>query len=497
MRRATILTALAALPLAACGTNPAADLDLDAVADAGTMTDTAIGGDTDLVDDTTIVTDESPLVTCDATPLWRSEEAGFWFDRAAFGFTPNEGLLVLSHHDGMSGGVWRTTDGERVGSTGSRIYDAIDARWHRSVATRHSSTFAVETVVTGDVLFEIQSTPEQPMNWLGSTISADGQTAAALHCADDPNGARVTLTVVDVDRRAATDHTIPVGGEMYCWSYGDRPQLAFDPDATALVFTLPGTATLYRLDVDSGDVQSVVAHPDIIDGGAWSPGPDLLDLALSPDGATVATSGADGRVRLWAIADLAPIGDGFDAGWQILNEMTYAAPHAASPLAWTPQGDLLAHIDPDGNVAVRAVADGRLLHVFEMPTGPGEDFGISPGVGALSFTPDGAALAAADMHGASMWGCHTPSPTPSHDLSVLLEVPESAPINEPVTFVATHLGSDHFHTHRFLVDDTIVHYGGPDREMTWYPTETGTYLVTVIVDDGASQVSASRPITIR
>lgn len=498
MRRATILPALALLPLAACGTNPADDLAVDGVVpDAGSAMSDVLGHDTahqhDAVDRPPIVTGESPLATCDAEPLWRFEEAGFWFDRASFGITPNEGLLMLSHHDGMSGGVWRTTDGERVGSTGSRVFDAVDARWHRSVATGYARSFRVETVVTGDVLFEAELDLERPQDWLGATISADGTTAAALRCEQEVG---TKLVLVDVDRRETAEFDVPMDGAINCWAYGDRPHMAFTPGADAVVFSMPASADLYRLDVTSGSVERVVAHPDVVDGGAWSPDPDLLDLALSPDGTTVATSGADGRLRLWSVDDLAPIGEGFESGWRILNVM-FAPPHAASPIAWSPAGDLLAHIDPDGNVVVRSADDGVVLHTFDMPGDIDNDVGVSPGVGALTFTPDGAALAAADMHGASMWGCYTPDPEPSHALSVTLDVPETAPVNEPVTFVATHLGSDHFHTHRFLVDDTIVHFGGPDREMTWYPVEPGTYVVTVIVDDGASQVSASRPITIR
>jgi hypothetical protein len=499
MRNATILPALLLLPLTACGTDPVDAIDLDGVfADAGVATSDAFGHDAaqghDAPSPPPVVTGESPLATCDPEPLWRHEEHGFWFDRASFGITPNAGLLVLSHHDGMSGGVWRTTDGERVGSTGSRVFDAIDSRWHRSVATDSSRTLRVETVVTGDVLFESALDPERRQNWIGATISADGNSAAALRC---EHGVGTKLVVIDVDRRAAVEFDVPVDGEVTCWAYGDRPHMAFTPDADVVVFSMPASAALYRLHRASGRLDRVVAHPDIIDGGAWSPNPDLLDLALSPDGTTVATSGADGRVRLWSVDDLTPIGDGFEAGWRILNAMTYAPPHAASPIAWSPAGDLIAHIEPEGDVVVRSTDIGAVLHTFAMPGVEQEDVGDTAGIGGLTFTADGAALAAADMHGASMWGCHTPTPDLAHALSVILDVPETAAVNEPVTFVATHLGSDHFHTHRFLVDDTIVHFGGPDREMTWHPTEPGTYVVTVVVNDGASEVRASRPISIR
>ena len=104
----------------------------------------------------------------------------------------------------------------------------------------------------------------------------------------------------------------------------------------------------------------------------------VLAVAFSPEGATLASTGADGWVRLWAVADG--------------RELARLAGHSGGGrgVAFSPDGLTLASGGFDGAVQLWSVADGQLLASFT---------GHRGGVTCVTFAPDGLTLAASGRDG--------------------------------------------------------------------------------------------------
>ncbi len=152
---------------------------------------------------------------------------------------------------------------------------------------------------------------------------------------------------------------------------------------------------------------------------------DVLDLAFSPDGATLATASKDRQVRLWNLsarkvapraslkADLGPIGAvaispdnktyavaevandsaGLIALWDVAGRRVRAIlsghERGVASLAFSPDGKTLASSAADRTIRLWDVATGN-------PRSPGE-FAATESLCHLAFSPDGATLAAAGL----------------------------------------------------------------------------------------------------
>jgi WD40 repeat protein len=114
-------------------------------------------------------------------------------------------------------------------------------------------------------------------------------------------------------------------------------------------------------------------------------------VALSADGRTVATGGADGTVRLWDAATRQEIGAPLSSD---------AKPVAA--VAFNPDGTLVAAASSDGNVQLWNTASQQVAGPALVPNGAE--------VGALAFSPDGKLLATGGQDGAArLWDVATGS----------------------------------------------------------------------------------------
>jgi WD40 repeat protein len=98
----------------------------------------------------------------------------------------------------------------------------------------------------------------------------------------------------------------------------------------------------------------------------------VLDVAVSPDGQRLASSGADGLVKLWHSATLAP-------------ERTLAGHTAATwTVAFSPDGTRLLTASSDGTARVFDVATGAERRRLE---------GVSRGMATAAWSPDGRQIA--------------------------------------------------------------------------------------------------------
>jgi WD40 repeat protein len=108
-------------------------------------------------------------------------------------------------------------------------------------------------------------------------------------------------------------------------------------------------------------------------------------VALSPDGTTVVTGGADGIIRLWDAA----------TGQEIGSPMSSDASPVDS-VAFSPDGTLIATASTDGNVQLWATATQQETGPALIPNGPEVD--------ALAFSPGGKLLATGSQDGtAQLW----------------------------------------------------------------------------------------------
>ena len=195
----------------------------------------------------------------------------------------------------------------------------------------------------------------------------DGVTAVAL----SPNGGTVAVAADGV-RFFTTATGAPVGpGLPASGGYGSYGSMAFSPDG-ALLATIgaDGTARVWR--VSTG---RQVGRPLRV-GRA---GPFTGAVAFSPDAKTLATVGAGGQTRLWSVATGQPVGGPMAAG------------PATTVLAFTRDGGTLATAGADGTVRLWDVATQQEIGApLTADTQP---------VYAAAFSPAGGTLATAGADG--------------------------------------------------------------------------------------------------
>ena len=147
--------------------------------------------------------------------------------------------------------------------------------------------------------------------------------------------------------------------------------MAFSPDGATLA-TTGGEGKRIRL----WDVETA-RHEATLAGHLW----DVVSVAFSPDGATLASGSGDGTVRLWSVANGL-----HTATLEGHGDWVYS-------VAFSPDGSLLASGARDGEVRVWDVATGR--HKVTLPH--------RSLVYYLAFSPDGATLAGGGGSEVRLW----------------------------------------------------------------------------------------------
>ncbi|MYS20471.1 WD domain-containing protein, G-beta repeat-containing protein, partial [Streptomyces sp. DvalAA-14] len=123
--------------------------------------------------------------------------------------------------------------------------------------------------------------------------------------------------------------------------------------------------------------------------------PQLRAFAFSRDGATMATGGEDGTVRLWDTA----------TGHTIATLTGRTG--RVDAIAYSPDGHTLATCGQDGTVRLWDTASGELRATATGPTAP---------LTSLVYSPDGHTLAAGGAdHSLWLWTDTTPTPAQEID----------------------------------------------------------------------------------
>jgi WD40 repeat protein len=123
----------------------------------------------------------------------------------------------------------------------------------------------------------------------------------------------------------------------------------------------------------------------------------VLAVAFSPDGALLASSGADNRILLWDVQERRP--DGPPLTGHSADSLTFSG---GSTLAFSPDGRWLATSSADKIVAWDMGTRRRVAHPFEAHTRP---------INSIAFSPDGSLLASAAHNGQiALWDMASGAP---------------------------------------------------------------------------------------
>ena len=159
--------------------------------------------------------------------------------------------------------------------------------------------------------------------------------------------------------------------------------LAFSPDGnTFAAVGANGTAALWSVATQRRTGALMTGSAPGLAGIPAAGASPVAAVAFSPNGATFATAGAGGSIRLWDVATQQEIGTPMTAG-----------PGPVYALAFSPDGTTLASADGDGSARLWDVATQQEIGT-PMTAGPGPVY-------ALAFSPDGTTLVTAGANGSA------------------------------------------------------------------------------------------------
>jgi WD40 repeat protein len=211
-------------------------------------------------------------------------------------------------------------------------------------------------------------------------------------------------------------------GSTLAAGYSDGTIRLWDVSSHRLISSTTWGAAALALAFTDGGRALEIADPEAI--GVWNPagGAKVVTrqltgqvagsaVAFSPDGATIATGGGDGNVRLWDAATQQEIGAPMSSDLQ-----------AVDAVAFSGDGATVAAASSDGNVQLWDVASQQEIGTAMLAG--------SAAVEALAFSPDGNILATGGEDGtARLW-----------DVATQQEIGAGMPTGDPVGALAFSAG---------------------------------------------------------
>jgi RNA polymerase sigma factor (sigma-70 family) len=301
-----------------------------------------------------------------------------------------DGKSLLTHGDDGTHRVWDTATGKQLQQLappvqGSNFVTSPDGR-HTAVMDGKRNVLLIDNS-TGKEIAAIAPTGELFPIFL---FSPDGRTLLVR----EPDDNIATLHDVATGKPRCRI-AIEDGGAPMSRAFGTR--FFFSPDSQRLAVCAASVALKVH-DVTSGKALTSLEIADKL---------GLRGGTFSPDGRTIALDVNDGTVQLIDLATakqrmtfgkkLPPAGLASGGGVVISGSVVEVTP-GAGPVAFSPDGRLLAHAGLDRVLYVWDVATGQVLARFEGHQGP---------IGSVAFAPDGRSVATASGDTTALvWGVH-------------------------------------------------------------------------------------------
>lgn len=338
---------------------------------------------------------DAALCTGEVEPAWSVGSELRGYRPYHFGFSADGARLARgSQTFEVEGGEWRE-------SSWSDSIWALDPSWERVVrAAPHSFDAHIQSVGGHSVEATIPL-DHRSVAVADARFGPDGGTVALLSCqrkedafTDEPVLVVWSRETGEATRYAGLDSQEP------CQTWYSMERLAFGPDAQTVFVITPERGRLIRVDLETGEVRKTLAHTpiehELVDSNPFYGRLGIVDLAVDPLAELVATSGADGTVRLWDFDTLEPVGEPIEGGSTTLDSGVHSPEYIAAPLAWSPDGRVLAMTGVDGQVELLGRDAEKLGELAREAT----DAPV-----AIRFSPDSERVAVAHSQSTTMWSC--------------------------------------------------------------------------------------------
>jgi len=503
-----------ALALAACDA-PAADADpASPDAPAGDLPADVVDDEVREVVDASDAIEETeatetadvasePLAACAPALAWFSEETGPDFVYGSPALTVSPGGRLLARRDPLGDLYVRMRDGARLGHDVREASGPLDAAWERRLVAVDGGRVELRDVASDQVLHTFDELEGAGWSLEGRSGSPglallEGEgLAVARSCWYVATGdERVTVTAWRLDDGSqAWQVTRPGSCSLFSWI--ESPWV-LSAGPGRLLTADAASSTLWVLSTADGATlaEAAVTTPggEPPPRGSWM-GEALLAVAVRPDGAEVAVTTPDGWLVRRALPQLTAIGEPRAVAVAPVNLQSYG-PSVESPLAWSPAGNLLAHVGTDGQVALLDLDSGEDGPALPSPL-PTEDGPLFPpgtpnSPAALAFLPEGGGLLVAHERGVALWTC------PGHATVVGEPEPVAVTLTLPATTVPAGAlearvsvsGGRRPRVVTLLVGDAPADFAATlgDTIATW--VEAGSPSLAARVDDGLSSATS-------
>ncbi len=357
---------------------------------------------------------------CTGVAQWsvEGEEYDAHYGESRLGMSPDGALVALQ--SSMS----RTLFSAATGATVEQSHDArpsgTEGAWTLDASIEEENVVLWRRADGERVgTMPMPAATNEALVWLSNAAvaqSKDSTMVAAVGCWRVP-GEEVQELVAGVWRTGDLElvRSFDLGGTCGEWQFTDMAHVEF---AGSLVLVrVAGTGLVHVLDMaqghhyqsDLGDGwQAIDAVGDEVVGYVPLLSP-VVRIATSPDASTLAAVLHDGRLRFYKLPDLEPTGPTIQAGFAGTNMASYG-PSMASPIAWSPDGQLVAHMDPHGQASVSSAITGEALASFPNPPSVLALAGQEPlNPPTAMLFPDGdQRLVVAYESGRVLWSCPAP-----------------------------------------------------------------------------------------
>lgn len=452
-------------------------------------------------------------LSCGDAPLWWHHTEWNYGDTAPlFDFSPNGALLVRGGI--FSGTVYRASDGANAGSIGRSLGQDSVSMWSTNAGPLLSGdVLEVQDLTTGLPLYQVTVPAFADGKWYtggAAAISQDGSRLVALSCTTAPGSLdghlRLTAWEPGVYTWAHLLFDVPMGFAENCLlgTMMSHRDLRVLPDGSAALVASGGTLSLVDLTTgaitttDLGLGEPLVTTPPV----AYLYTSPFVSMAASPDGTLAAVVAEDGLLRILALPSLAPVGAPIAVPIGVANACTYI-PTTDSPVAFSADGSLLAHMGEGASVVVRRASDLEIVETLAAPEGIGScdgftDFDRTPQ--AIRFSADGARIAIAYEDGVALWGCGEAAEPVSGELTADVWGSTALTVGQLGVWSSGAWGGGFAATvtiKRWTVDGEPVGQPSMQGTLSLAFDAPGEHTISMEADDGLTTATATISVTVQ